>query len=59
VVHGPKNCFWVPVQTENTSNVKFRICDHWILYFNEKKVGDLCKSINYNLDRIKSFCCPG
>ena len=28
------------VQTENASNVQFRICNYWILYFDWVKVGD-------------------
>jgi hypothetical protein len=51
------NCFRNPVQTKNTSNVKFRICDYGILYLNWEEVGDLCKSINDNLGGIKPFCC--
>jgi hypothetical protein len=52
-------CFWNPVQTENTSNIKFHVCGHCILYLDGKKVGNLCKPINYNPYRIKTFGCFG
>jgi hypothetical protein len=47
------------MQTENAGNVKFRICDHWIFCLNWQKVGDLCKSINYNPDRVKPLAVLG
>jgi hypothetical protein len=48
-----------PVQTENASNVQFRIGDDGIFYFDWKEVGDLCKSINDNPNGVKAFCCSG
>jgi hypothetical protein len=52
-------CLQKTVQTENASDIQFHICDYWILYFDWEKVGDLCKSINDNLNRIIAFCCFG
>jgi hypothetical protein len=47
------------MQTENASNVQLRIGDDEIFYFDWKEVGDLCKLINDNPNRVIPFGSPG
>jgi hypothetical protein len=47
------------MQTENTGNIKFRICDHWIFCLDGQEVSNFRKLVNYDPYGVKTFGCFG
>jgi hypothetical protein len=52
-------CLWNTVQTEDASNIHLGISDDRVICLDWQKMSDFRKPINYNPNRIMSFCCPG
>jgi hypothetical protein len=52
-------CLWNSMQTENTSDIKFCICNHWTFHLNGEKMSSFCKPVHYDPNRVISFWCLG